>query len=74
MSEYCEIRRTYAKLGDFPGVVPCMLYEPLHPGEKSKVGIVLCHSDQDYIEFLPAMELAKRGFRGVDCIPEYTLL
>ncbi len=63
MSEYCEIRRTYIKLGDFPAVVPCMLYEPLHPGKKSRVGIVLCHSDQDYIEFLPAMELAKRGYR-----------
>lgn len=63
MSEYCEIRRTYVKLGQFPMHVPCMLYEPLHPEEKSRIGIVLCHSDDDYIEFLPAMELAKRGYR-----------
>ena len=51
------------KIGDFPAIVPCMIYEPLHPDERSKVGIVLCHSDDDYIEFIPAMELAKRGFR-----------
>lgn len=63
MSEYGEIRRTYTKLGDFPAIVPCMLYEPRNPGERSRVGIVLCHSDDDYIEFLPAMELAKRGYR-----------
>ena len=63
MSKYCEIRRTYVKLGDIPAVVPCMLYEPLHSGEKSKIGIVLMHSDDDYIEFTPAMELAKRGYR-----------
>lgn len=64
MAEYCEIRRTYIKLGDFPaGIVPCMLYEPLHPGEKSKIGIVLMHSDDDYIEFTPAMALAERGYR-----------
>jgi len=63
MTEYCEIRRTYVKLGDFPEILPCMLYEPLHPGEKSSVGIVLMHSDDDYIEFLPAIALAERGYR-----------
>lgn len=63
MNTYCEIRRTYSKLGDFPAITPCMLYEPLHPGDKSRIGIVLMHSDDDYIEFVPAMELAKRGYR-----------
>ncbi|MDO4284392.1 MAG: alpha/beta hydrolase [Eubacteriales bacterium] len=63
MEKYCEIRRTYNKLGELPAIVPCMLYEPLHPGDRSRIGVVLMHSDDDYIEFLPAIELAKRGYR-----------
>lgn len=62
MKRYGEIKRTYVALGKFPLSIPCMLYEPLHPEEERKVGIVLMHSDDDYIEFIPAMELAKRGY------------
>lgn len=39
-----------------------MLYTPLVSGRKSRVGIVLMHSDGDYLEFVPAPALAERGY------------
>lgn len=46
-----------------PKRVPGLLYEPGLLGRKSKTGIVLMHSDESYFGFLPAPELAKRGYR-----------
>lgn len=58
-----EIKRTYAVIdGVLANAVPVMMYEPLHPGVRNHVGIVLQHSDDCYFEFTPALELAKRGY------------
>ena len=56
---YCDIKNEYIKLSAFQGGV---LYMPVEAGEKSRTGIVLMHSDGDYYGFLPAPELAKRGY------------
>lgn len=39
-----------------------MLYTPQEAGPRSRVGIVLMHSDGDYLEFIPASALAERGY------------
>ncbi|MCR5271753.1 MAG: alpha/beta hydrolase [Lachnospiraceae bacterium] len=57
--EFYEIRRAYKK---FENKVPCMLYQPVLADEKSKVAVILEHSDDDYFDFVPAKELAKRGY------------
>lgn len=63
MSTTNEIKRTYAIVdGMYASAVSVMIYEPLHPGNKNRVGIVLQHSDDCYFEFLPAVELARRGY------------
>lgn len=59
MGTYSEIKNEYIKLSPFLGGV---LYMPEETGEKSVTGIVLMHSDDDYYGFLPAPELAKRGY------------
>ena len=56
---YYEIKNEYIKLSPFQGGV---LYMPVEAGKKSRTGIVLMHSDSDYYGFLPAPELAKRGY------------
>lgn len=60
MSEYSEIRRIYKKIEDH---IPTMIYEPMYPGKKASVAVVLMHSDGDYFEFWPAKALAERGYR-----------
>lgn len=42
--------------------IPLMIYEPRVPGWKNHIGIVLQHSDDNYFEFLPALEMAERGY------------
>ncbi len=58
-NEYCEIKNTYIPLKWGQGGV---LYEPVNPDERSRTGIMLMHSDGDYYGFVPAPELAKRGY------------
>lgn len=41
----------------------CVLYEPAVSSEKSRIGIVLIHSDDDYSDFPIAGALAERGYR-----------
>lgn len=57
--KYYEINNNYVQMGHRQGVV---VYEPAEPDERSSVGIVLMHSDGDYYGFIPAPELARRGF------------
>lgn len=57
--QYFEIKNKYISLPTRMGGV---LYEPVNGDERSSVGIVLMHSDDDYYGFVPAPELAKRGF------------
>ncbi len=40
-----------------------VLYEPTAPSGKSRIGIVLIHSDEDYSDFPIAGALAERGYR-----------
>ena len=56
---YFEIKNKYIS---FPIRMGGVLYEPVNGDERSSVGIVLMHSDDDYYGFVPAPELAKRGF------------
>ena len=42
--------------------IPGMLYEPLNAGEKNHVGILVMHSDSDYLDQSTGPELAKRGY------------
>lgn len=41
----------------------CVLYEPAVSSERSRIGIVLLHSDEDYSDFPIAAALAERGYR-----------
>lgn len=45
-----------------PGRVPALLYGPDLLGRKSRIGMVMMHSDDSYLGFLPAPELASRGY------------
>lgn len=40
-----------------------ILYEPAAASKKSRVGVILLHSDEDYSDFPIAPALAERGFR-----------
>ncbi len=57
--KYYEIKNTYYKINFGLGGV---LYQPIEESEKSKVAVVLLHSDGDYYGFTPGPELAKRGY------------
>ncbi len=58
-----EIKRTFLMLPDKEiRKLPVMIYEPRVPGRKNHIGIVLQHSDDNYFEFVPALELAARGY------------
>ncbi len=63
MSGYSEIKRTYVKIGERMGKVPAMIYEPRLLNEKSRIAVVVMHSDGDYFEFSPTIALAERGYR-----------
>ena len=58
-SQYYEIKNKYIQLTHRQGGV---VYEPVRQEERAGTGIVLMHSDGDYYGFIPAPELAKRGF------------
>ena len=57
------IRDTYVIIGGGMEHMRCVLYEPVSPVERSEVGVVIIHSDEDYSTFNIAGELAKRGYR-----------
>ncbi|MCD7919426.1 MAG: alpha/beta hydrolase [Clostridiales bacterium] len=56
-NNYCKVTKTYASLRP---PMQTMLYTPDVP--TSGTGILILHSDSDYLSFLPAEELAKRGY------------
>lgn len=58
--EYLEIKDTYVRLGSS---VNSVLYEPVIAVEKSKIAILVMHSDEDYLTFSINREMAKRGYR-----------
>lgn len=55
--DVCKVTKTYASLRP---PMQTMLYKPDVPA--SNTGILILHSDSDYLTFLPAEELAKRGY------------
>ena len=57
---YFEIRNTYLQFSHRQGAV---LYEPVNEKDRSETGIVMMHSDADYYGFIPAPEMARRGYR-----------
>lgn len=54
---YCDVNADYIRLGRWMNGV---LYKP--QGEKKAVGVVIIHSDADYLNFIGGENLAKRGF------------
>lgn len=58
-----QIRDTFVTLGSGMRFMHTVLYEPVVPVEKSRVGIIVVHSDEDYSTFPIGGELAKRGYR-----------
>ena len=57
------IRDTYVRIGTGFHSIHGMFYEPVVPVEKSRIGVVIIHSDDDYSIFPIGGELAKRGYR-----------
>ena len=54
-----SITRTYVPLGSG---VPGLLYQPVQPGAKSRIAVVVMHGG-DYLTFPACTELSKRGYR-----------
>ena len=52
-------KTTFVRLGDG---VPGVLYEPVTPGAKSKIGVLAMHQRADMLAFSAGSELAKRGY------------
>lgn len=57
-----EISDTYVVIGGGMRRMRCILYQPVTKTEKSTVGIIIIHSDDDYSVFNIGPELAKRGY------------
>jgi hypothetical protein len=65
--KYYEIKYSYARLekkGTWQGV-QSLLFEPVEPGEKSQIAVIVMHSDGDHLAPQAANELAKRGYRAL---------
>ena len=58
MAEDSIYSAEYVNLGHQSAVV----YQPISKAIKKSIGIVVMHSDEDYMGFLPNSELAKRGY------------
>lgn len=48
---------------EFGRGVPGLLYEPVTPGEKSRIAILMMHPDRDYMTHSVGKEMAERGYR-----------
>lgn len=55
-----EIKHSFIRFGRD---VPSVLYEPVAAGEKSRLAVLVMHSDADYLSFAMGPELAKKGYR-----------
>ena len=66
MSEkYYEYSSVFTRVGRSPAV----LRQPIEKSDRSDIGILLMHSDQDYLDFTPGTELAKRGYTTLAANP-----
>ena len=57
-----SIKRNYVQIAG-----GAYLYEPVAPGEKSKIAILVMHSDMNYMNHSACTEMSKRGYR-VFCV------
>lgn len=55
----------YVSLGHQSAVV----YQPTQKSAKAGIGIVVMHSDEDYMGFIPNPELSKRGYMVIATVP-----
>jgi hypothetical protein len=53
-------RTTYIRLGPAD---EALLYEPVTPAANARIGLVLTHPDGNTFNVVPAVEMAKRGYR-----------
>lgn len=60
VEKYLDFQYSYALLNE---EVNSVLYEPVTSGEKSSIGILVMHSNENYLTFSAGSELAKRGYR-----------
>jgi hypothetical protein len=51
-----------------------VLYQPVQQSEKSSIGIVVMHSNEDYLGFIANSELSKRGYTVLATLPAYGYL
>jgi len=58
-AEPVNYKTTFVRLGDG---VPGVLYEPVTPGVKSKIGVLAMHQRADMLAFSAGSELAARGY------------
>ena len=61
--EYYSVTSSYQRLGRMGNWVNGVLYDPADLGKASNIGVVVMHSDGDYLNFPAGRELAKRGYR-----------
>lgn len=55
-----KVKETFVRLGRR---IPGVLYEPDGGSEKSRISVLVMHSDEDYLTCPTGPELAKRGYR-----------
>lgn len=60
MAQDPQVKTTFVHLG--PGV-PGVLYEPMSPGEKSQIGVLVMHSGGDFLNHSACAGLSQRGYR-----------
>ena len=65
MAEGLDYSAEYVNLGHQSAVV----YKPTVKSAKTSIGIVVMHSDEDYMGFLPNPELSKRGYTVIATVP-----
>lgn len=56
--KYYEIKETFTRVGR----LPAMLRQPADKSDRSDIAIILMHSDSDYLDLLPAIQMAKCGY------------
>jgi hypothetical protein len=59
-NRYYKIKNSFFRL---ERNIPCVLYEPVHPDEKSQTAVLVIHSHIDSLTHSAGDELAKRGYR-----------
>jgi pimeloyl-ACP methyl ester carboxylesterase len=68
--KYYEIKETFRRIER----VPTILRQPVEKSDRSDIAVVFMHSDSDYLDLLPAIQLAKCGYTTLATItPDGTM-